>query len=212
MADVKRRYNSERRREAARDTRRRILDAARRLFLAQGYAATTIAALAEEAGVAMETVYATFQNKRTVLARLVEVAVVNDDEPLPLLERSDPQEVLREGDRRKQITLFARGIREIMSRVGAIFWVMRVAAESEPEIEALLSTFLQQRRAGMSFFVGALLRTGPLRGDQDGELAADAVWALTSPEVFRLLTIERGWSEDTYEAWLVRMLEGMLLP
>ena len=212
MVGVKRRYNSERRRAAARETHRRILEAALRLFVTQGYAATTIAATAQEAGVALETVYAIFHNKRTVLARLVDVTIVGDDEPVPLLERAGPQQVLREDDRRRQIALFAREIRQIMGRVGVLFWVMRVAAGTEPEIAALLQTVLQQRRAGMAFFVGALLRTGPLRGDQDAEQAADSVWALTSPDVYRLLTVERAWSADVYEMWLVRTLESTLLP
>lgn len=212
MADVKRRYNSQGRRDTARETQRRILDAARGLFVARGYAATTITAIAQEAGVAVETVYALYRNKRTVLARVVDIAVVGDDGPLPLLDRAGPQAVLREVDRQRQIALFAQGIREIMGRVGALFWVMRVAAATEPEITTLLHDLLEQRRQGMAFFVAALLHTGPLRSGLDAERAADSVWALTSPEVYRLLTVERGWTDEAYEAWLLRTLESTLLP
>jgi hypothetical protein len=99
-----------------------------------------------------------------------------------------------------------------MARVGALLWMMRVAVATEPEITALLDDPLQQRRQGMVFFVGALLHAGPLREGLGAEQAVDSVWALTSPEVYRLLTLDRGWSEEAYEAWLAQTLERTLLP
>jgi AcrR family transcriptional regulator len=209
---VKRRYNSARRQEQARETRRQILAAARRLFLQEGYTGATVDAIAAEAGVAVETVYAAFRNKRTILARLVDVSVVGDDEQVPLLEREGPQAARQETDQRRQIALFARGIREIMGRVGALFEVMRVASASEPEIALLLEGVLAQRLEGMRFFVQALLSNGPLRAGLEEAAAVDTVWTLTSAEVYRLLTVDRGWPVDRYEAWLAGSLEVFLLP
>lgn len=205
-------YNSERRQRQARETRRQILQAARRLFLERGYGGTTIDAIAGEAGVAVETVYAAFRNKRTILARLFDVSVVGDDQPVPLLEREGPQVVREEPDQRRQIALFARGIREIMERVGPLFEVMRLAALTEPEIAAFLQNVLEQRLEGMRFFVEALGSNGPLRTDLPVAEAVDQVWALTSAEVHRLLTVDRGWSDDRYEAWLAGTLTALLLP
>lgn len=208
----KRRYSSTRRQEQARETRRQIIEAARRLFLERGYGGTTIDAIAAEAGVAVETVYATFRNKRTILARLFDVSVVGDDLPVPLLERGGPQEVRQEHDQERQIQLFARGIGEIMSRVGSLFEVMRLAAATEPEIATLLHDVLEQRHKGMQFFVEALTRNGPLRPGFDVSEAVDVVWTLTSAEVHRLLTVDRGWSGDRYETWLADSLTILLLP
>jgi AcrR family transcriptional regulator len=208
----KRRYNSTRRQQQAGETRRQILETARRLFLERGYGGATIEAIATEAGVAVETVYAAFRNKRTILSRLVDVSVVGDDRPVPLVERRGPQEVQQERDQRRQILLFAHGIREILERVGPLFEVMRIAAATEPEIAALLGDLLGKRLEGMRFFVEALARNGPFRNGLGVPKAADVVWTLTSTEVHRLLTVDRGWSGDQYEAWLVDSLVLVLLP
>jgi AcrR family transcriptional regulator len=208
----KRRYNSARRLQQARETRRQILASARRLFLERGYSGTTIEAIAVEAGVAVETVYAAFRNKRTILARLFDVSVVGDDQPVPLLERRGPQAVQQEPDQRRQIRLFAEGIREIMGRVGALFEVLRLAAATEGEIAALLADLLEQRLVGMRFLIDALVRNGPLRAGLSDSEAADVVWTLTSAEVHRLLTVDRSWTGDRYEAWLADSLVALLLP
>ena len=207
----KRRYDSARRRQQAQETRRQILEAAHRLFLARGYSGTTVEAIAGEAGVAVETVYAAFRNKRTILARLVDVSVVGDDQPVPLLERRGPRDVQQERDQRRQIELFARGIREVMERAGPLFEVMRLAAATEPEIAALLEDLLGKRLEGMRFFVEALTKNGPLRAGFSPSDAADIVWTLTSPEVHRLLTVDRGWSGARYEAWLSDALARLML-
>lgn len=208
----KRRYNSARRRQQAHETRHQILEAARRLFVQRGYSGTTIAAIAVEAGVAVETVYAAFRNKRTILARLFDVSVVGDDSPVPLLQREGPQRVGQERNQFRQLELFAHGIREIMERVSPLFSVLQVAAVTEPEMASLLKELLDNRVEGMRFFVEALTRNGPLRTGLDPAEAVDVVWTLTSADVHRLLTVDRGWSGDRYETWLVKSLVVLLLP
>src|SRR5438874_4627540 len=142
---TKRNYVSHRRQAQARETRGQIVQAARRLFIERGYTGTTIEQIATEAGVAVETVYATFGSKRAVLSRLVGTSVAGDDEPSPLLERPGPQAVLRERDQHRQIEMFAHDIRWIMERVGPVFGILRTAAETEPDIAALLQGILNER-------------------------------------------------------------------
>jgi len=151
-------------------------------------------------------------SKRAILSRIVDIAVVGDERPVPLLEREGPQAVLRERDQRRQIAMFAQDLSQIMQRVSPVFEVMRVAAFAEPEIAALLGGLLQKRLEGMRFFVDALAANGPLRTSMTRGRAAETVWALSSPEVHRLFTVTRGWSPKRYEAWLRDMLEAALLP
>ncbi len=209
---AKRNYNSMRRQAQARQTRRQILEAARQLFTTRGYAGTTMEALASEAGVAVETVYATFGSKRTVLARLVDISVGGDEEPVPILQRPSPQQVRAESDQRRQVRLFAGGMSEIMERVGPLFGVMRAAAMTEPEIAQLLQTVLSRRRENLGMFVQWLERDGPLRSGLDADEAADTVWSVSSAEVHQLLRVDRGWSAAHYQRWLGDTLIAVLLP
>jgi AcrR family transcriptional regulator len=169
-------------------------------------------ALANEGGVAVETVYATFGSKRSVLARLVDVAVGGDDAPIPILERQKPQQVRSEPDQRQQIRLFARDMTEIMERVGPLFGVMRAAAISEPEIAALLQRLLKTRWENIGVFVQWLEQNGPLRAGLSGEEATDITWTTSSGEVHQLLRKDRDWTRERYEQWLTETLSVLLLP
>ena len=208
----KRKYDSTRRRALAAETRRQILEAARRLFATYGYAGATIEAIAQEAGVAPETVFAVFGNKRTILAKLVDIAVGGDDLPIPLLQRPGPQAVLQEHDPVRQLHLFAQDISMILERVAPVFQIMRMAAPTEPEIAALLKRLLAQRLRVLAEVVRNLSAHTPLREGLDNARAADIVWTITSPEVFSLLTVDRGWSRERYARWLSDTLARLLLP
>ena len=208
---TKRPYDSSRRHARARETQREIVEAARRLFMERGYTGTTIEQIAQEAGVAVETLYATFGSKRAVLTRLVGISVVGDDEPVPLLERPGPQAVRREPDQHHQVGIFAHDMREIMGRMGPIFGIMRTAAETEPDIAELLGGILQNRLQGITQFIRWLAANGPLRGGLTVEDAAETTWTISSAEVHQLLTVDRGWSDERYEAWLRDTLTRLLL-
>jgi AcrR family transcriptional regulator len=208
----KRRYNSSRRQAQARETRRAIVEAARRLFLERGYTGATIEAIAHEAGVAVDTVYGTFGSKWGVLQRLIEVSVVGDDEPIPLLDRAGPAEVRAEKDPRRQIELFAIGIRQVLERSEPVYTIMRSAAATEPDLVPLLSNLQTQRLAGMVDFVAGVAANVPLRDGVSRADAAETVWTLASPEVFHLLTVDRNWPLDRYESWLGTTLNAVLLP
>lgn len=209
---TRRPYNSTRRQAQARETRRQIIEAAHRLFIESGYAGATIEAIAREGGVAPETIYAVFGNKRTILANLIGVSVGGDDQPIPLLQRSGPQTVLREHDPVGQLHLFAQDMAGILERVAPIFEIMRAAAKTEPDITELRQNLLAERLHNLTTFVQHLAANSPLREGLDEAQAAEIVWTITSPEVFSLLTVDRGWSREQYTQWLGDTLVRLLLP
>jgi AcrR family transcriptional regulator len=214
VAEVKpkKRYQSPLRAEQARQTRLRILDVAEKLFAAHGYSAATIDGIASAAGVAADTVYATFGNKRGVLHGLMDVRVGGDDRDVGVIDREGPQAVRAERDQKRQLELFARDIAQIIERARPVDDIMRSAAAVDVEVAALRTGLQEQRHVNMRSFVGWVAANGPLRDGLDDEEAAAIVWTLTSPEVHRLLRAERGWTAERYVAWLEATLIGTLLP
>lgn len=211
-ARPKRRYDSTRRTEQARETRRCILDAARELFSTRGYTGATMEAVAGKANVAVETVYAAFGSKRALLSALVGVLVAGDDEPLPLLERSTPQAIRSEPDQRRQIAAFADDITQVLGRIAPIYGVIRAAATTEPEIAELLRQIQRTRFANLSRLVSWVAANGPLHERLDVASAAETVWTVASPDTFCLLAGDRGWSPERYARWLEDSLIALLLP
>ena len=209
MADrVKpRRYDSPRRRAQAAATRREILQAAERLFVRQGYAATTMAAIAAEAGVALKTVYVAFETKSGVLRALWNLRLRGDEEDVPIPERAWYREVLAEPDPQRALRLGARAARAVKERAGGLFGVLRSAADADPDIAALWSRiqseFYENQRA-----IVATLR---LRPGLDVTRAADIMWTLNHPDVWQLLVGERGWTPDEWEQWFAATLCAQLL-
>ncbi|HEY2776559.1 MAG TPA: helix-turn-helix domain-containing protein [Gaiellaceae bacterium] len=206
--DVKRRYNSTRRRQQAEETRSRVLDAAAEVFRERGYERSSIAAIAESAGVSDETVYGHFKNKRTLLAELVRHAVRGSDDR-PVLDQSGPHRLTTETDQRRQVQLFATDVAGRLERAAPLVAVVAAAAAGEPELNELLKRLHEARRKNLRVFEAALRANGPLR--LSSTAATDAVWALTSPELFQLFTVVRSWSNRRYTTWLAESLETMLL-
>ena len=208
----KRTYTSTRRRAQAKQTRRLILSAARKLFDERGYNNATIDAIAQEAGVAPETIYAGFGSKQGVLRNLVQISLVGDDAPVPLMERSFIKDAVQETDQRHLISKFANDMYQIMTRMSPIFALLRVTAKTDAEIEAMLKKMLDDRMTGMAYFVEQLCRIGPLNDRILPDEAKVSVWAISSAEVFDLLTKDLGWTEAEYTTWLRSSLERLLLP
>jgi AcrR family transcriptional regulator len=213
VAEVKprKRYQSTLRREQARQTRLRILDAAERLFTERGYGAATMDGIASAAGVATDTVYATYGSKRGILHGLMDVRVGGDDRDIGVIDREGPQAVRAERDQIRQVERFAQDIAQIIERARPVDDIMRGAAAVDVEVAALRTGLQEQRHANMRLFVGWVAENGPLRDGLGEEEAAAIVWTLTSPEVHRLLRIERGWTAKRYVAWLEATLKGALL-
>jgi AcrR family transcriptional regulator len=209
--DSKRTYNSPRRREQAAATRREILEAAQRLFERQGYAATTMAAIAAEAGVALKTVYVAFETKSGVLRALWNLLLRGDEEETPIGERAWYREVLDEPDPERRLRLNARNSSEGKARIGAVAEVIRAAAPGDPEIEALWNRIQTDYRANQRAIVERLDEGNALRPGLDVERAADILWTLNHPTVWQLLVKERGWTAEQYEEWAASVAASQLL-
>jgi AcrR family transcriptional regulator len=210
---VKRRrtYDSPRRREQAWATRRAILQAARELFVQRGYVATTIDAIAASAGVSPETVYATFKNKRSLLSQVIDVSMAGDDAPVPILERNWVQTMRDEPDPRRRLHILARNGRLILERTAPIREVLRGAAVVDPEMACLWELNKAQRFAGQRELLRILTERTPLREGLTAKKAADVLFAIGSPETYRLLVVDRGWSADRFERWYADTLARLLL-
>jgi len=207
--DVKRRrYRSERRREQAAQTRARVLAAAAGVFRERGYERASIAAIAAAAGVADETVYAHFRNKRTLLGELVRDAVRGDD-PRPVPEQEAPARLVEAVDARELLHRFADDVARRLERAAPLVAVVAAAAPGEPELAELLRLLHEDRSRNLGRAVDALAAAARLRVPHRDAL--DAFWALTSPELYELLTGLRGWSRRRYTTWLAASLERLLV-
>jgi AcrR family transcriptional regulator len=208
----KRKYDSSRRTEQARQTRLQIAEAARKLFFERGYAGATIEAIAEDANVSNETIYAIFKNKREILAFILDISVGGDDLPIRIIDRPDLQSVLNDTDQHRQLDRFAWGIGEVMSRAAPVFEVTRAAGKTEPEIARRIRHLYRERLENMNTFVRHIVVNGPLRNGLDESQAAEIVWAITSPELFQLMVENFSWSKEEYSRWLAGILTRLLLP
>jgi AcrR family transcriptional regulator len=204
-------YDSPRRREQARATRRAILDAARALFNERGYVATTIDAIAASATVSPETVFSVFGSKRSILAELVDISISGGEGAPPILDQAWVQQMREEADPRRRLRILAANGRAILERRSALDEVVRGAAAAEPEMASLWVRGKAQRFAGQRALLQIALGTMGLRDGLDLETAAETVFAIGSPEVYRLLTVDRGWSGSRFEGWYADTLARLLL-
>ena len=204
-------YDSPRRSEQARATRRAVLDAARSLFVEKGYVATTIESIAAQARVSPETVYATFGSKRAVLSELVDISIAGGEDAAPILEQRWVQEMRDEPDARSRVRILARNGRTILERRCAVDEVVRGAASADREIAALWALGKAQRLAGQRELLRIAVGSEGLRDGLDLDAAADVLYALGSPETYRLLVVDRGWSGDQFERWYGETLTRLLL-
>lgn len=194
-------YDSTRRREQAAATRREILEAAERLFERSGYAATTMAAIAKEAGVATKTVYLGFETKSGVIRSLWNLRLRGDLEETPVGRREWFLEVLEEPDPERQLRLNARNARAIKTRISSLLPALRGAAATDPDVEALWRRIQTDFHAHQRRIVESLGEKKALRKGLDVDRAADILWSLNHMDVWQLLVGERGWSADEWEQW-----------
>lgn len=209
----KRRYVSRLRSDQARATRQAVVDAATELFLSRGYPSTSVAAVADRAGVSVDTVYHLFSDKRTLLKAALDVAIGGDDQDVALLERPEPRQMRDETDQRRQLALFATGICRQLERLRSVNDMLRSAAAVDPEIAALQTdVHLRQRREAMATVAGWISARGPLRDELTVDEAAAILWTVASPEVHRMFRVDWGWGAAQYERWLEVTLAATLLP
>jgi AcrR family transcriptional regulator len=208
---VKRRYDNTRRLAQARATRLRVIEAAKRLFIENGYPATTLDSVADAADVPLPTLYRLFGSKRSLLTAVLDTSFVGDDEPIAFVDRPAVQAALSEPDPRRLIAAFAAIAREFMDRSSAMLHVLGTAAQVDDEAAELLTEIRRQRHTGQSRIVAALVERGALERSLDPADAADFTYLLLSPDTHRILTVERGWTPEQYEGWLARALGETLL-
>lgn len=200
------------RRAKAAATRVSVVGAASRLFVRDGYAVTSIAAVALEAGVSRATVFNSVGGKAALLKAAYDIATVGDNEPIPLPQRNEATAARLEPDPRRSIALYATMIANIGERLAPIYEVFRAAATGDPEIGALWRDIQAERLKGAHGYVGLLRDKGPLRPELDTASAGDIVWVLIDASLYHRLVIERGWNKAGFRTWLASTLETQLLP
>ena len=208
---VKRTYDNTRRLAQVRATRLKVIEAAKALFIADGYPGTTLDSVAEAADVPLPTLYRHFGSKRALLTAVLETSFVGDDEPVAFVDRPGVQAALSEADPEDLLAAFARIAREFMERSSAMLHVLASAAQVDDEAAELLAEIRRQRHTGQSRIVAALVKRKALDHALRPSEAADVVYLLLSPDTYRILTVERGWSPEQYEAWLARTMSRTLL-
>jgi AcrR family transcriptional regulator len=212
--DVKprRRYDSSRRQEQARRNRRAMIAAAHDLFLRKGFAATTMPAIADAAGVSVQSVYKVFGNKPGLAKAVFDVAMAGDDEPVAMLERPTLGRVRDEPDPRRKFQLYGEFLAEVAPRHVPVQLVIRDAAASDPDARTVWEQLQAERLRGMTMFASLLRDDGHLRRGITFDHARDVLWTYNSAEVFELLVIERGWEPRRYGRWVAEALTAALLP
>jgi AcrR family transcriptional regulator len=208
MADSVKRLT---RAEQARATRRRIIAAATEQFVRHGYGAALLEQVAEQAGVAVQTVYFHFGNKRTLLKEALDVAAVGDDEPVPLLERPWMIQIQQEADPRRIIELWLIGGRGIVERVAPLMRVVRGATGTDPELAAQWETNQQQTRTAHAMLVALLADRAALKPGMDVEQARDIAFVIGNVETYLQLSDVCGWTLDQWQERVAALLGAALL-
>lgn len=208
---AKRRYDSSRRRAQAAATRVDILDAAQRLFEQRGYAATTMEAIADDAGVALKTVYVAFETKSGLLRALWNHLLRGGRDETPVAQQDWYREVVAEREPGEKIRRTARASRAAKERIGGVLQVIRSAAPTDPDIGALWDRIQSEFHANQRVIVESLAAKKALRRGLDVDRATDLLWTLNHPDVWHLLVDLRGWTADEWEAWFTESLRTQLL-
>lgn len=208
---VKRDYRSDLRAAQALETRRAIVTAAAELFAAQGYGATTVDAVAQNAGVSRKTVFTAVGGKLDLLKTALDWAVAGDDRQLALADRSDVRGLLGQADPEKLITGWVHVLVDIDIRVGPLLRALEIAANGDAEAQDLLDDSQRRRLAGARTIVRRLVALGALKSGLNQNQAADIAWLASDPMLHDRLVRTRGWSRVRFEKWLAEGLIDQLM-
>lgn len=197
-----RRYDNSARTDAARASRRRVLEAARDLFVSNGYARTTIAQIARGGGVSAQTVYAAFGGKAALLKGSYDITLAGDDEDVPMRERPEFQRLGTATSTDELLAGYAALASSILVRLRPMLPLIYGARAVEPDLDELALTAARERRFGARAFANHAVEAGYLRAGLDAETVANLVWVLNAPETYLLLTRSGGLDDDGYRRWL----------
>ena len=192
-------------------TRRAVLDAAGKLFVDPGYAASPLTAIAAEAGVAVQTVYKIFGSKQALLSALVDVTVAGDDEPVALPDRQFVADIRALTEARAKLDRYARHLVDTHARQAQVMLALAAAATADPEAAAIWRKNLDDRRNGMTMFAADLASTGQLRPDHTVDTATDVLWLAMDVRNYDWLVRQRGWPPERFQHWYVDTVAAALL-
>lgn len=204
-----REYVSPQREEGALETRHRILDVARALFIARGYAGLKMQTIADRAKVALDTVYATLGRKSQLVRLLVETAISNSDQAVPAEQREYVQRIRAADNAREKLAIYAAAAVAIQGRLAPIARALSGAAD--PALAKMWREISERRANNMKLFAADLLVTREVRPGLAVEHIADVLWATNGPEMYTMLVEDRGWSPAQLESWLVDSWSRLLL-
>lgn len=195
-------YRSDLRARQARETRRAVVDAATRLFVAHGYADTTLDAVAAASGVSRRTVVNAVGGKAALLSLAWDVCLVGDDEPVAMADRPAVRAIQASTDPEESIRLWARMSVDVLGRAAPIGRALEAAADVDADAAALLAKADTERLEGARAFARHLASIGGLGPGVTVDRAADAFWALGDGRLYRRLVLDRGWPATAYTRWL----------
>ena len=204
----RRAYHSPERARRASETRARIITAARSLFLEAGYFATSIRAIAAEAGVAEKTVYLAFNNKATLLDAVIDAAIGGAQEPVPLAEQ---REALLASPPREIITHLGEASAGVMQRTARVLAMTEAAATVDRDLAVLRERGHAAMRSNFGRVAAALHAHGALAEGITEEQATATIYALANDSVYLRLVDGYGWSAQQYGRWLAHTLSATLL-
>lgn len=207
----RRRYHSPRRLEQSAATRAAILEAAERLFEKRGFAATTMPAIAAEAGVALKTIYVGFATKSGLLHALWDLRLSGDEQPIRVVQRAWYVQLLKEPDPKHQLHGLAHQSRVVKARAGTVMEVIRNGAAADPSIAELWQLIQKEFRDVIRPFARNLHAKGVLAEGLGVAGATDILWTLSHPDLWQLLVGQCGWSSARYERWLTAAFCAQLL-
>lgn len=210
-APVKRRYDNSTRAQQGRETRRRVISAARDAFIEHGFAGTTMRMVADAAGVSVETIYKSFGSKGGLARAVVDTTIAGDDEDIAMVDRPAAAGIAEAPDAVEMLRRYARHAAGIYERLGTLGKFLLAAHAGDDELIQLKTESDEQRLQAATMLARALHRTGQLRTGLDEQRARDIIWALNSPELHTLVAVDRNWASDDYEALLTDGLVALLL-
>ncbi|CCH19575.1 TetR/AcrR family transcriptional regulator [Micromonospora lupini] len=200
----------DKRAERSRRTREKVVEAARELFVAQGYGATSLQEVADRAGVAVQTVYFVFRNKRTLFKDVVDTSIAGDTEPIATMDREWFRAACAEPTAAGQLRAHVHGTREILGRVAPIMPLIAAAAATDPEIAVQWPDGPDPRYTVQYAAAEALVGKPDTRPGLSVEMAADLLFGLLSPQLYLIFVRDRDWSPDAWEEWARTALTSQL--
>ncbi|MGC4957329.1 TetR/AcrR family transcriptional regulator [Actinomadura citrea] len=200
----------DKRAERSRRTRGKVIEAARELFVAQGYGATSLQEVADRAGVAVQTVYFVFGNKRTLFKDVVDSSVAGDVEPVATMDREWFRAACAAPTAAGQLRAHVRGTGEILGRVAPIVPMIAAAGATDPQIAAQWPDGPDPRYTVQHAAAEVLVGKPGARPGVSVAMAADVLFGLLSPQLYLLFVQDRGWSPDAWEEWAYTTLAAQL--